>query len=61
MAYRYTVPATNGKLKHKLRVGKKDSITEWTIFADRVTFVSNNRQKELDKRKDVVVEELKEE
>lgn len=60
MAYRYTVPAINGRLKHKLRLGKHDIITEWTVYADRVSFVSNNKQKELDKHKDVIVEKLEE-
>jgi len=60
VAYKYTVPAVNGKLKYKLHVGKKDEITGWTVHSDRVVFVSNNRQKELDKRKDVTVEEVKE-
>ena len=59
MAYRYTVPAKKGRLKYKLKVGKKDVITDWTVYNDRVIFVSNNRQKELDKKKDVIVEEIK--
>ena len=60
MSYRYTVPAKNGKMKYKLRLGKKDEITDWTVYSDRVSFVSNNRQRELDKKRDVIVEELEE-
>ncbi len=60
MSYRYTVPAKNGRLKYKLRLSKKDIITHWTVYSDRVSFVSNNRQRELDKKKDVIVEEMEE-
>ena len=60
MSYRYTVPAKNGKMKYKLRLGKKDEITDWTVYSDRVSFVSNNKQRELDKKKDVIVEVLEE-
>ena len=60
MSYRYTVPAKNGRMKYKVHIGKKDKISEWTVYSDRVSFVSNNKQTELDKKKDVIVEEIEE-
>lgn len=58
MAYKYTVPAKNGRLKYRLRTSKKDEITNWTVYPDRVEFISKYRQKELDRRSDVIVEEV---
>ena len=58
MSYRYTVPANSGRLKYKFRATKKDDISEWTVYSDRVSFVSKNKLKDLDKKKDVVVEKV---
>lgn len=59
MPYKYTVPASNGVPKYKIHIGKKDKITDWTVRANTISFISNVRQKELDKKEGVIVEEIK--
>ncbi len=62
MAYRYTVPTLpgpiKGKMKYKVKFGKKDVVSEWNTYNDRVVFVVNNKQRELNGKEDVIVEKI---